>query len=613
MTLIKMRRGTEAEWLETNPVLAPGEFGYSIDFKKIKIGDGSTIWQFLPFQANSEDVFLATSPEYSQDAVAAMLAAGTHSGIQFVYDDVNQRMNAVVTVGAGANFTIEDAQDAIGALIANGTHSGITFVYDDTNNRLNATVPPIINFSTEDAQDATATLFANGTHSGIQFVYDDANNKLSATVTAAGADTGQIADKVLQLIANGSGFNNSILVNLQDGEDLLGFYVDPQWVRSVALAGTPSETPAYAGNRLGSYNSNSRMYNVNDTTARGVRYSLAEALTGSSLVPFVFMGDSITAGHKATPGVSDPVTMLRNLLISEGYPVTGGWVYPANGTTRDVRWNITGTWADAASTVTNFLDTVQNGATATFVGDFPGTIVEFTVFSTSNTTITYQIDGAAPVVYNVTAGALRKVQITGLIDTTHTVIVTNTGSSQRLWLGPARIRQATGLSITNAGIFGSRASDWLPTALSNAYFNPYNLLGSLELPKLAFISLGANEIISDSASNETSIANTMGTLCNALSSANVPVILRSYPPSIADSITAASHSNMPLNTFSGWQKTWFQVSDNVQVPLIDHFGGLGTQVQYKAAGLSWTDNIHPLDRGYASVARRDLAALKGLI
>jgi YD repeat-containing protein len=40
----------------------------------------------------------------------------------------------------GPGTTTEEVQDAAAALLTAGTHSGITFTYDDAGNRINATV-----------------------------------------------------------------------------------------------------------------------------------------------------------------------------------------------------------------------------------------------------------------------------------------------------------------------------------------------------------------------------------------------------------------------------------------------------------------------------------------
>jgi hypothetical protein len=45
---------------------------------------------------------LAYTDERAQDAAAALLTSGSHTGISFVYDDANARVNAVVNAGTGS-------------------------------------------------------------------------------------------------------------------------------------------------------------------------------------------------------------------------------------------------------------------------------------------------------------------------------------------------------------------------------------------------------------------------------------------------------------------------------------------------------------------------------
>lgn len=46
---IQIRRDTADNWVEHDPILAQGEFGYEIDTDKIKIGDGIVTWNNLPY------------------------------------------------------------------------------------------------------------------------------------------------------------------------------------------------------------------------------------------------------------------------------------------------------------------------------------------------------------------------------------------------------------------------------------------------------------------------------------------------------------------------------------------------------------------------------------
>lgn len=49
MYIIRVRRGTAAEWAGENPILLEGELGYEIDAKLFKVGDGSTPWGSLDY------------------------------------------------------------------------------------------------------------------------------------------------------------------------------------------------------------------------------------------------------------------------------------------------------------------------------------------------------------------------------------------------------------------------------------------------------------------------------------------------------------------------------------------------------------------------------------
>lgn len=47
--VLQFKRGTAARWSEVNPVLAAGEPGYEYNTNRIKIGDGVTAWNDLPY------------------------------------------------------------------------------------------------------------------------------------------------------------------------------------------------------------------------------------------------------------------------------------------------------------------------------------------------------------------------------------------------------------------------------------------------------------------------------------------------------------------------------------------------------------------------------------
>jgi hypothetical protein len=56
-TTFKLKRGTAARWAEVNPVLELGEPGFVYDENRLKIGDGKTPWNDLPYIGGNQDVY----------------------------------------------------------------------------------------------------------------------------------------------------------------------------------------------------------------------------------------------------------------------------------------------------------------------------------------------------------------------------------------------------------------------------------------------------------------------------------------------------------------------------------------------------------------------------
>ena len=51
--VIQLRRATEPEWVELDPILRVGEPALSTDVYKLKIGDGKRHWKEIPYLTNS--------------------------------------------------------------------------------------------------------------------------------------------------------------------------------------------------------------------------------------------------------------------------------------------------------------------------------------------------------------------------------------------------------------------------------------------------------------------------------------------------------------------------------------------------------------------------------
>ncbi len=58
--VIQLRRATEQEWIDYNPILRVGEPALSTDVYKLKVGDGRTHWMDLPYlTAGGGDIYTA--------------------------------------------------------------------------------------------------------------------------------------------------------------------------------------------------------------------------------------------------------------------------------------------------------------------------------------------------------------------------------------------------------------------------------------------------------------------------------------------------------------------------------------------------------------------------
>ena len=72
-TTFKLKRGTAARWAEVNPVLEQGEPGFVYDTNRLKIGDGKTHWNDLPYIDGKREVsnfdFAEEFPEVGDEGI----------------------------------------------------------------------------------------------------------------------------------------------------------------------------------------------------------------------------------------------------------------------------------------------------------------------------------------------------------------------------------------------------------------------------------------------------------------------------------------------------------------------------------------------------------------
>lgn len=76
--IIKIRRDIAENWIDANPTLALGEAAYETDTRKMKVGDGVSLWENLSYIYTHET-------EDIDDRIASLLVAG--NGVEINYDD----------------------------------------------------------------------------------------------------------------------------------------------------------------------------------------------------------------------------------------------------------------------------------------------------------------------------------------------------------------------------------------------------------------------------------------------------------------------------------------------------------------------------------------------
>jgi hypothetical protein len=55
-TIFKLKRGIASRWAELNPILQQGEPGFVYDTNQLKIGDGKTPWNELPYLVPTDEI-----------------------------------------------------------------------------------------------------------------------------------------------------------------------------------------------------------------------------------------------------------------------------------------------------------------------------------------------------------------------------------------------------------------------------------------------------------------------------------------------------------------------------------------------------------------------------
>lgn len=180
------RKDVAADWAAANPVPLSAEPCWETDTKRLKIGDGTTPYNSLPY-------FGETDAELVRDTIAAALQAG--SGITITPNDGSDTITVSSSI---TQYTDEMAQDAIAAMLAAGT--GISVSYNDAANTY--TITATGTYTDENARDAIGTALTGG--EGVAVSVDDGADTITVRAGNAAAYPGSSGNYYLNLVTTGT-------------------------------------------------------------------------------------------------------------------------------------------------------------------------------------------------------------------------------------------------------------------------------------------------------------------------------------------------------------------------------------------------------------------------
>jgi hypothetical protein len=115
---IKFRRGTAAEWTAegTTLVLDQGEPGFEIDTGKLKVGNGTDIWNALDYVSADPGSLVGDLDDLTDVELSSPLTAGQ----VLKYDGVKWVNDTDLTGGTPGDIALDDLEDVTAPTPANG-------------------------------------------------------------------------------------------------------------------------------------------------------------------------------------------------------------------------------------------------------------------------------------------------------------------------------------------------------------------------------------------------------------------------------------------------------------------------------------------------------------
>lgn len=340
------------------------------------------------------------------------------------------------------------------------------------------------------------------------------------------------------------------------------------------------------------------VYNLKASNTRYLRAginraSIPASQTGAGLCRIAIFGDSKSDTYNGNgPAGHDnvyskwPHVLKRRLLQSIAGLNDGGtgYIKTWHAGIYDPRLTLTGTWTNSSGGPYSY--TTTNGDTitlSTLATGEKGTIVDAIVANYQADQWSLSADGNTSgtgyyLTTNTNGGAAWRLgQLTGLPDTTHSIVWKNVASNPGAdFITGLALRRSYGLVIDNYSLNGGGSPHFISgtTGVGGVakFYTPN--------PDLLIIALGGNDL-----------ASTAFNLSVSTTIANLTTIRNLYPNSDVMLVLYEENTAVPQATWQSYGAAMYNLADTLDIPLIDIYNKVGVGNTLTQFGLA-VDGTH---------------------
>lgn len=348
----------------------------------------------------------------------------------------------------------------------------------------------------------------------------------------------------------------------------------------------PGATPTSVGVFTRGFDRRTSAYNLKASNIGRLRAGVGRAQAGTGLCRLSFIGESTVAGNSATYGETSWPDQLAKLLIASGCSDAGQEAVANLGDQTDPRYVRGSGWVVFADS-----NLVINSATTnalTFTSTRVGTIVNV-IYSdaVSGGSFTVNIDGAGAITVNTgNTQALKRYTVTGLANTTHSVVINRVAGNTFIHGVEVVPSNTVGVRTHNLGYSGGKAAN-----LDETLF--YGVAGAAggTLLNSDCVFVGGLEINDATASTVVATWKTQ-----------MQTIITAAKANSADVVLVGSNYIGTAASIEAYHTALYELADTNDCPLIDTREALGAYATANTRGLM-NDTLHPNAGGYGVIAR----------